>query len=63
MSNGLLPRTMKYCLFCNCSDVKWTAAENILNTIRMEILKCSDVKRTAADNILKTVSMKILKMP
>ena len=41
MSNGLLPKTLKYCCFkfCNCSDVKRTAAENILNIVSMEILK------------------------
>ena len=25
--------------FCNCNDVKQNAAENILNTVSMEILK------------------------
>ena len=40
MSNGLMPRTFKYCLkFCNCCDVKRTAAENILNTVSMGTLK------------------------
>ena len=39
--------------FFNYSDVKRTAAENILNTVSMEILKVQlyNVKQTAAKNM------------